>query len=130
VDDAYFMTAQAEQFGQAVRGIHVVVVDEHRAIDLIIERAVRTHPQGKPPALIVLDLVFARRERVDDGQQKGFQIGTGHVDPHIANGAPDITQCRQTRRPPRLESRGHPRENAFPRTSPRPVCRVVGAGSV
>jgi hypothetical protein len=38
VDDAYFMTAQAEQFGQAVRCIHVVVDDENPAPDRVNNR--------------------------------------------------------------------------------------------
>ena len=64
-----------DRFGIVARGgdrqfaaLQVVDVDEHqhRAVDLVVERQVRAHAQGKPAAVLVLHLALARAHGVDD----------------------------------------------------------------
>jgi len=61
-----------------------------RAVNPFVERKIRAHAQGKPPALPVLHFALARAHVVDDLEEKRFEAGQDKIVPNVTDGPAHI----------------------------------------
>ena len=89
-DDRLGVIARLSDFALRLFEIGDIDQHQHRAVDLVLERQVRTHAQGirAPPFVAHLVLPFARA--VDHFGHEALEVGQIEIMPHVAEGPPDV----------------------------------------